>query len=99
MARRQFHNSFKTIEDVISREKEFTNLRETLKNFNIVEEFSKIFPELSAIANAVKVEKKILYLSVDNSVWKSELNFRKSMITEKINLHFGEEILKSIKFL
>ena len=92
-------SSFKTINDVINTEKEFTNLKETIKNYDIVDSFSKIFPELSVIAKAVKVEKKILFLRVENSVWRSELSFRKSLIVEKINIYFNEQIIKTIKFI
>lgn len=101
MAQRPSHkkSSFKTIDDVINTEKDFVNLRETIKNYDIVDSFSKIFPELSLIAKAIKVEKKILFLRVENSVWRSELSFRKNLIVEKINIYFSEEIIKTIKFL
>ena len=99
MAKQRSHSSFRTIEDVLSKEKEFLKFRESIKNYNIVDEFPKIFPELSEIAKAVKVDKKVLFLSVENSVWKSELNFRKNLVAEKINIYFGEEIIKSVKFL
>ena len=92
-------SSFKTIDDVINTEREFANLKESIKNYDIVDSFSKIFPELSLIANAVKVEKKILYLRVENSVWRSELSFRKNLIVEKINIYFNEVIVKTIKFI
>jgi hypothetical protein len=64
-----------------------------------VAEFEKIFPELKMIAQAVKVDKQILFLRVENSVWKSELNFKKNLIADKINKHFNQQIIKSIRFL
>ncbi len=91
--------SFRTITEVIEKEKEFEKLRETLNNYNVVDEFGKIFPELALIAKAVKLEKKNLFLKVENSVWKSELNFQKTILIEKINKYFGNEVIKSIKFL
>jgi hypothetical protein len=99
MAPRHTHSSFKTINDVINTESEFSNLRESLKNYNIVDEFEKIFPELKPIAQAVKVERQILFLRVENSVWKSELNFNKNLIVEKINKHYNQQTIKTIKFL
>ncbi|PKL84378.1 MAG: hypothetical protein CVV24_00105 [Ignavibacteriae bacterium HGW-Ignavibacteriae-3] len=99
MARQHTRSSFKTIEEILNTESEFVNLRESLKNYNIVDEFEKIFPELKIIARAVKVEKQALFLRVENSVWKSELNFRKNLIAEKINKHFGQQVIKSIRFL
>ena len=99
MAKQRTRNSFRTIDDVLNKEAEFTNLREALKNYNIVDEFEKIFPELKPIAQAVKVEKQILFLRVENSVWKSELNLRKNLIAEKINKHYCGQAIKTIKFL
>ena len=106
MAKRHTRSSFRTIDDVLNKEAEFTNLRESLKNYNIVDEFEKIFPELKPIAKAVRVEKQILFLRVENSVWKSELNLRKNLIAEKINKHFSQrdglpngQVIKTIKFL
>lgn len=99
MAKQHTRSSFRTIDDVLNSESAFSNLRESLKNYNIVEEFKIIFPELKLIVQAVKVEKQILFLRVENSVWKSELNFRKNLITEKINKHFNQQVIKSIRFL
>jgi hypothetical protein len=99
MAKRQSRSNFKTLEEIINSEKEFSNLNETLKNYDIVETFVKIFPELALIAQAVKVEKNVLFLRVENSVWKSELNFRKTLIVEKINRYFNNQTIKTIKFL
>lgn len=99
MARRQSLSSFKSIDQILNKENEFSNLRETVKNYSIVDEFEKIFPELKPITQAVKVEKQVLFLRVENSVWKSELNFRKNLIAEKINKYFGEQVVRTIRFL
>lgn len=77
MARHHTFSGFKSITDIIEKEKDFEKLRDTVKNYNVVEEFKKIFPELSTVARAVKTERKTLFLKVENSVWKSELNFQK----------------------
>lgn len=92
-------SSFRSITEVIEKEKEFEKLRESLNNYNVVDEFEKIFPELKIIAKAVKLEKQILFLKVENSVWKSELNFQKTILIEKVNKYFNETVIKSIKFL
>ncbi len=99
MARQHTRSSFRTLDDLLKNESEFSNLRESLKNYDIVDEFEKIFPELKMIAQAVRVDKQILFLRVENSVWKSELNFKKNLIAEKINKHFNQQIIKSIRFL
>lgn len=99
MARQRTSSSFRTINEVLDKEKEFEKLRERLKNYNIAEEYERIFPELKMIAKAIKVEKRVLFLKVENSVWKSELNFQKTLLIEKINKYFNETVIKSIKFL
>ncbi len=99
MAARRIFNSFKTITEVIQKEKDFEKLRESLKNYDLVDEFEKIFPELGLIAKAVKVDKGVLFLKVENSVWKSELNFQKNLLIEKVNKYLGDTVIKSIKFL
>ncbi|MCX6169597.1 MAG: DUF721 domain-containing protein [Ignavibacteriales bacterium] len=99
MAQQHMRSSFRTLEDLLKNESEFSNLRESLKNYDIVDEFEKIFPELKIIAQAVRVDKQVLFLRVENSVWKSELNFKKNLIVDKINKHFNQQIIKSIRFL
>lgn len=99
MARHHTFSSFKSINDIIEKEKDFEKLRDTVKNYNVVDEFKKIFPELLMVAQAVKTERKTLFLKVENSVWKSELNFQKNILIEKINKHYNEQVIKSIKFL
>jgi hypothetical protein len=99
MARQNIFSGFKSITDIIKSEKDFEKLRDTVKNYNVVDEFEVIFPELSKIALAVKVEKKTLFLKVENSVWRSELNFQKKLLMEKINKHFKEQVIETIKFI
>jgi len=99
MVKQHTHSSFKSLNDIIDQEKDFESIRETIKNYSIVEDFGKIFPELKNIAKVKKVEKGILFLEVENSVWKSELNFQKNKVIEKINNYYKVEVIKTIKFL
>ena len=99
MGKRHSLSGFKSISEVIEKENEFSTLREVAKNFDITADFEKIFPELKLIAHAVKAERKVLFLKVENSVWKSELNFMKHLMAEKINKFYNNEVIKSIKFL
>jgi hypothetical protein len=89
----------KSVFDVIAEEKEFEKFRRAAKNFDVVEKFGEIFPDIISIAKPVKVEKNILYLHVDNSVWRSELNLRQKLIAERVNAFFKEDIIKSVKFI
>ncbi|MFZ5946444.1 MAG: DUF721 domain-containing protein [Stygiobacter sp.] len=99
MVKRKSSTSFKTLNEVLETDKELSSLKEKIKLLTVLGEFENIFPELSNIAKAIKVEKQILFLKVENSVWKSELNFQKNILIKKINNYFKEEIIKSIKFL
>ena len=90
---------FKSISQIISGEKNFEEIRTVAKNFKIVEEFEKIFPDLVMVAKPVKAVKKVLYIKTENSVWRSELNLRQKLLIEKINDYFKEEVIKSIKFI
>jgi len=89
----------KSIYDVISEEKEFEKFRCAAKNFSVVDKFDEIFPDLVKAAKAVRVEKKVLYLKVENSVMRSELNLRQKLMIERINAYFKENIIKSVKFI
>ena len=66
---------------------------------DVVDGFTTIFPELAKVAEAVKVEKKVLYLRVENSVWRSELNLKKEAIIKKIKLELKQSEVEHIKFI
>jgi hypothetical protein len=91
--------NYKSIPDVIKKEKEFEAFRKKALEYDVTSEFEQIFPELKSIAKAIKVENKILFLHVENSVWRSELNFKKNLIVEKVNNRFESEVIKYIKFV
>jgi len=90
---------YKSIPDVIKKENVFAPIRKKALEYDITSEFNQIFPELKSIAKAVKVDKSGLFLHVENSVWRSELNFKKKLIVEKVNKHFKSEVIKYIKFV
>ncbi len=92
-------SDFKSINEVISKSSEFNPLREAVLRERVVQEFYDIFPELKTVAEPVKTHKDKLILRVENSVWKSELNFRKTIIIKKINKHIGSEVIRSIRFI
>ena len=88
-----------SIGDIIEKEENFETFRNKVKEFDVVFQFGVVFPELKQIAQAVKVVKKILYLKVENSVWRSELRLRQKSIIDRINSSIKEESIKSIKFI
>ena len=90
---------FERLFDIINNKPEFAGLRKGIKETEVVDRFLEIFPDLGKVANALKVDKKTLFLKVENSVWRSELKFRERVIIEKVNTFFKEERIKYIKFL
>ena len=90
---------FVKLSEIINTKPEFEGLRKRLKETEVVDGFLEIFPDLGKIAKALKVDKKTLFLKVENSVWRSELKFSESVIVEKINSFFKEERIRYLKFL
>ena len=89
---------FSRLSDIIRTEPAFEGLRKNIQETEVIDSFNEIFPDFSKVVKVKKVEKKVLYLSVENSVWRSELKFRESIIIEKINTFFKEERIKYLKF-
>lgn len=98
MVKQKLSTDIKSISQIIEQE-EFKNLREIAESYEVVEEFYTIYPELKEIAVPKKVEDGVLFLKVENSVWKSELFLYRKQITEKINNFFNKQILKTIKLI
>jgi len=90
--------SFKSISEIITNEKAFSRFIKSAKENDVVEKFSEIFPDLKKTVSAKSVKKGILFLYTDNSVMKSELFMKRSLIVEKINKFFNEKIITDIKF-
>ena len=91
--------SFKSLKEVFEKEPRLKRLRNFVNASGVVADFNTIFPEFKKMVVPVKVEKKRLFLNVENSVWRNELKFREKEIIEKINNHFKNEIIKWIKFI
>jgi hypothetical protein len=91
------HDGFLSISEIISKEPGFEKLRRVIKQHDVISGFHKLFPDLKKIAVPVKIERKILYLKVQNAAWRSELKFNQKTIIEKINAFYQEEIIKAIR--
>lgn len=88
----------KSLSEILSSEREFSNFRKSIKENDIVIMFNDIFPEFTKVVKPSNVHKKILYLTVENSVLRNELHLRKKQMIEKINKHFNQQIINDIKF-
>jgi hypothetical protein len=93
------NKGFLKLSDIINNEPGLKGFKNTIKDIEVFDSFNELFPDLKKIAKVSKFERKTLFLKVENSVWRSELKFRESVIIEKINSFFGEERIKHIKFL
>ena len=92
-------DDFKSLPDILGKEKAFEKVRKAAKEYDVLEKFGDIFPDLKKVAEAVKIENGVLFLHVENSVWRSELKFRQSSLIEKINKKFNEKIIKTVRFV
>jgi hypothetical protein len=93
------HSSFESIKDVFNAHPGLSGIRKKFNEADIVNKFFLIFPDLNKVIVPVKVEKKVLYLRVENSVLKSELKFNELTIVEKINKYFNDNRIESIRFM
>lgn len=93
------HNNFKSLSEIIYKEKAFSKIVTKANEQQVVDSFNKIFPELTKVVEAVKVEKKTLYLRVENSVWRSELNLKQDAIIKKIKLSLEKSEVEKIRFI
>jgi hypothetical protein len=92
-------DGFRSIEEIFENEPGLNHIRNSVKQNDVIDYFVKIFPDLSRVAKAVKAEKNILFLRVENSVWRSELRLKEKLLIENINKFFKEERIKGIKFI
>ncbi|MCZ7602688.1 MAG: DUF721 domain-containing protein [Melioribacteraceae bacterium] len=92
-------NNYKSLSDILNKEKTFEKFRTAVEGYTIVDEFHKVFPELKNVAVAKKFEGNILFIHAENSVWRSELNLHKEAMIAKINKFLGNKVIKNIKFI
>ena len=99
MGRLLVPSNFRSLSDIIYKEKAFNKIVNKVKEQEVVHSFSKIFPELDKVAKAIKVDRKTLFLRVENSVWRSELNLRQDAIIKKIKNRLDKSEIEKIKFI
>jgi Dna[CI] antecedent, DciA len=92
-------NDFMSLADALEKEPSLRNLKKSIKDFDVITKFYEIFNDLEKIAEPVKVQKKILFLRVENSVWRSELKFKEQVIVEKVNNYLHTNVINKIKFV
>lgn len=88
-----------SIAELINSDPGLSKVKNIIKDAGVIAEFADIFPDLIKIATPVKVDKQVLFLKVENSVWRSELRLKEKVIIEKINKFFKETRINKVKFI
>ena len=92
-------DDFRSVSEILNSEEAFKKVIGFVKDYELIENFGSIFPELKSIVIPVKIEKKKLFLRVENSVWRNELKIREEILVNKINNMLHREAVNKIKFL
>ena len=93
------HNGFMSLSEIFNTDPALARVRNIVKESDVTIEFNKVFPDLEKVAIAVKVEKMVLILRVENSAWRNELKFKENIIVDKINNYFKETRINRVKFI
>lgn len=91
-------DSFKSLKEIIESTPELKNIKQLVEDGDVVNDFNKIFPELSSLVKAIKCAKQTLTLKSDNPTVRNELKFREKEIIDKINSFYKQEKVIRIKF-
>jgi hypothetical protein len=93
------HSGFMSLSEVFNSDPALAKVRNIVKESDVTVEFNKIFPDLNKVTEAVRVEKMVLILKVENAAWRSELKFKENVIVDKINKYFNETRINRVKFV
>jgi len=93
------HNGFMSLSEIFNTDPALARVRNIVKESDVTIEFNKVFPDLEKVAIAVKVEKMVLILRVENAAWRNELKFKENIIVDKINNYFKETRINRVKFI
>lgn len=91
-------DNFKSFAELFKADPGLAPVRKIIKQSDVVIEFFKVFPEMKKVVRPLKVVKKVLFINVENSILRSELKFKESLMVEKINKYFNEEVVQGIRF-
>ena len=91
-------DNFKSLTEIIENEKAFSKFKKSVREQDVLIEFFNIFPNLKNTVIVSHINNGILFLSVENSVLRNEINLNRKLFLEKINKHFKSDIIKDIKF-
>jgi hypothetical protein len=89
---------FKSLADILNKDPGLAAVRKIIKQSDVILDFYKIFPDMKKVVKPIKVDKKVLFINVENSIMRSELRFKEALIINKVNKYFNEERIKGIRF-
>ena len=71
-----------------------------IREYDAVVKWNEVVGEqIARVTEAVKIERGVLVVRVQNGPWRNELNLRKNDVIEKINTSLGEKLVKEIRFV
>jgi predicted nucleic acid-binding Zn ribbon protein len=75
------------------------NLEEKLQQQSVPTYWIEIVGEsVAKHATIERVDKGKMFVKVESAVWRNELSMRREEIRQKVNEHFGAEIVKEVIF-
>jgi predicted nucleic acid-binding Zn ribbon protein len=75
------------------------NLEEKLQQQSVPNYWVEIVGEsVAKHATVERVDKGKMFVKVESAVWRNELSMRREEIRQKVNEHFGAEIVKEVIF-
>lgn len=80
------------LKDILQADKSLKKLNAVLLWEDVVDK------KIKKHTKAIKLQKNVLYVSVQNSIWAQELGFYKTDFIFKINQRAGEQLVKDIRF-
>lgn len=92
--------STKTLGNALDEFLDHLGLRKKVREYDAVIRWEGIVGrEIARVTTAVKIEKGVMTVRVNNSPWRNELVLLKADLIGKINEALGETIVRDIRFV
>ena len=97
---RQNSSSIRTVGTAIRDLLENLGISRKIREYDAVLRWNEVVGErIAHVTEAVKIEKGVLIVRVQNGPWRNELNLLKNDVIEKLNVALGEKLVKEIRFV
>jgi len=98
--RKQSSSSIKAVGAAIQDLLENLGIERKIKEYDAVLRWNEVVGEkIASVTEAVKIEKGVLVVRVQNGPWRNELNLLKNDVIEKMNTVLGEKLVQEIRFV